>query len=306
MKGQLSANLIATFSVLVTLLLGVITVRAAYDISDRGPAPQRSLQATYIGPSSPLDDLGKVPDISIEVESAGVALKNVIVVQTLLTNNGKSPILPSDIFEPLSISAKDPWKIVTLVNASSDATSIIKFKWTKVSDQEFQAQPALLNPGDAVWVNVYLTNSKMGEKLDEQFKKPDSIISWSGRVSNVKSISKNRDSNSINFGKYLFVFISDWGIPFFVFSFVLYFTLYYALLSQYGIFSPFRLSSFAIFTACAVICFCASDAGTTYVFGTFYGPTSNLLNAPILLANAFILGGLTYFGWRKRRGGPAA
>lgn len=298
MRGQLSANILALISILVSLLVGLVSVRAAYEINDKGQTPQRSLKAASYGVYSPLEDLKNVTDISIILQSNGETLKDVRVIQSLISNNGRSPIVPSDIYEPISVTVQEPWRIVTVVDGRTQGSGL-RLKWVRVDERTFRSAPALMNPGDSALANIYLTSDTVLEPTTQSVK-ADDIIQWNARISNVKTIEKGEQKNP-NYGKFIAIYYSDWGVVFFVFSFVLYFTLYYMLLGRFGVWKTFNFLSLFALASSATISFCATDAGTTYMFDNPFGYIDHRSNAPILIINALILGSLGYISWRRSR-----
>lgn len=305
MNGQVSANLIAGFSVVVSLLIGFISVRAVYDVRDRGDVAVKSLQSSYIGPVNPLADLRQVEDkISIEVNTQGNKINNLQVMRARLENNGRSPILPSDIFEPLSLSTQAPWEIITVVDASDGTAKTVPLKWERTSATQFTAKPALLNPGDKVAATVYLTQKGLKEGSEQSEK---AKVTWSGRVSNLQSITEAPDfwdDFNKKMGLPIFVMVWGWGVPLIVILFSTFFTLYLLLFLRLEWLADWSRWAATRVVGAAIVSICAAEAGTTYIVGTFplfaSGP-SHLMNAPITILNAVFLVWLMILAWRKAR-----
>src|ERR1700719_3173444 len=92
-------------------------------------------------------------------------VKNNLVVSTIsIINTGSVAIIPSDYYTNLSINVDKQWKILSVINATLGRTGPV---WKKVTDQQFEASPELLNPGDTITVFLYVTNTEH-ERLAQQ------------------------------------------------------------------------------------------------------------------------------------------
>jgi len=147
-----------TLTIIVALLTAVVPAYVTYDLYGRGPTPEKRIELNKfltINPMSDLSILGDKIALSLKVEDQ--VINNLLIKKALLRNIGSSPVLPSDYYENLSINVETPWKIVAVENSRDFAQSPV-LRWKRVSDTRFEAAPALLNPGDVVSTNVYLTD----------------------------------------------------------------------------------------------------------------------------------------------------
>jgi hypothetical protein len=142
-------------SILVAIIAPAITVLVtASHPQEQGnkAAPVRALQLSNdytLNVMRDLDDLN--PELAV---LEGQRVHNLAVSSATVTNVGTTPILPTDIHEPISVSIDAPWRILAILPEPIG----LKLNWARVSDQRFEAQPALINPGDSVWVRIYLEN----------------------------------------------------------------------------------------------------------------------------------------------------
>lgn len=314
-------NLIALLAVIVTVILGATTIKATYDLYDKGATPPKSLKATYRSAVDPLTDLRRASDqFTVTVESGREQLDNLQLRQAILVNDGKSPILPSDIVEPLSIRTKAPWRIVSVVDATGESSSAVQLQWERVSSTEFRAAKALLNPGDYIALTIYLTdtskrvstltdeNSGVGNEKNES-EKPEPPIEWRARIVNLSKINtppkQTADDLEAKLDPFpIIVMIWGWGIPFVVASFSCFFLLYITTLYQLGALSRGMVRCVIALLPAGVISLMAAEAGTSYVFGAFPfegGEVPHLLNAPLVTINAIALIGLVAATLRRSR-----
>jgi hypothetical protein len=172
-------------SVVVVLLTAAVPAYVAYDIYSRGPAPEKRVELTRIGPIDPMKDLsalGNRVTLSLKVENQ--VMDNLVIAKAFLRNIGAVPILPSDYHEKLSITVNKPWKIVAVEN-SHDFFQAIELRWKRIANDKFEAEPALLNPGDNVSTNVYLTNTRFASASATE-KQPEARVEWNARITNLR------------------------------------------------------------------------------------------------------------------------
>jgi hypothetical protein len=175
---------------LLTLAVGLITAAApiyvAYDIYDRGPAPEKRLELKHwfvTNPTKNLSSLANKAHLILTVEDKTVG--NLVIAHDLLRNTGRVPVLPSDYFQNLTVSVSPPWYIVA-VESSKDGLGNVPLRWKRNSDTQFEAEPSLLNPGDSVSTVVYLTNTNVAKTLSIG---PDPTTLWDARITNLRMIS---------------------------------------------------------------------------------------------------------------------
>lgn len=300
MAGNKTGLLIAVFGVAATLISAVIAANALFQTSRWGNSPPKHLSAGYIGPIDPLSDLnGPGSALDIKIKSGSRDVKNLRFVSITLKNDGQSPILPSDMSEPLSIVSDDQWSIVAISNhVSSDGPTL---KWHTISDQQDQSDPILLNPGDSVWLTVYLSWKGNGE-IPQPDKAP---IHWRARINNLREITTAPDMEAqlAKLGP-ITVHIFGLGIPFILLQFLIYNGLSIALLVRSDFIKKNVPITWASIPFVGIINICAAEAGTTYVFGSeplVSIPTDNIVNLPPLLGNIALIIFLGIMAFQRNR-----
>ncbi|RWN99368.1 hypothetical protein [Mesorhizobium sp.] len=269
-----------------------------YWMHNLGSVTPKKLEVVYWDFTNPLEDLqSQDAQINVIATSGGSKIDNLRIGQTGISNTGLSPILPSEEFEPPSISSKDPWRIINVV--SSDRG--VKLKWTKVDDYKFSSEPALLNPGDRAGVTVYLTRIGDTKLKDSEQDKP--TVSWNARIANLAEITSPQDIKEkiLNSG-WLVVSHGGWEVIFIVFLFLVYLSISIYLLEMARLIEEKNPVSYGVILAMAALNLCAAEVGTTYLFG--YYPlgisAQNSINAPPIILNALVFVGLFLYARSKR------
>jgi len=294
---------IATIAIAVLALL--IPIYVQYDLHSRGDNPEKTVEIQYLGSINLLNDLsvlGEKLNVSLSINNNIVS--NIYLSQTMLKNVGNSPILPTDIFDNLSIHVGEPWKIIAVSNYGHELKTFIPMEWKRISDTEFQAEKALINPGDTVWAKVYVTNTS----YDPNTKKDNSTpkIEWSGRVSNLKKFTETPtfiDEIKKNLW-FVQIELTGWSMIFFLFSSTIYQTLYFVLLPQAGFFCPWKWKATGIALLATLLSLSASEAESTYLYPTYIMRLigiSHWLNAPWIILNSLFLIYLSVTVWKKRK-----
>jgi hypothetical protein len=256
-----------------------------------------------------LSALGDRVTLSLKVED--LVINNLVIAKAFLRNAGAVPILPSDYHEKLSIGVQNPWKIVSVEN-SHDIASSIELRWKRVSDTRFEAEPALLNPGDTVSTNVYLTNARFtGIQMTE--KHPEAQIEWRARITNLRAFTEKpaiwpRPVNTID------VHLTGWALVFTIIVAALFQAFYVHMLSRAGLLRLWAWRSIALVVGASLLSFAAAESSATYFFGHPLGKligvgVDHWLNAPWIILHALALTLLywrTTRGWRPDREEPSA
>lgn len=99
---------------------------------------------------------GKNPSKRIAMSINGEEIHNAKVYYYTVKNNGNVPITLNDYVEPITISVKKPFRILTVEKEGSNRDSI-KTVWNKIDDNNFQLKPLLLNPNDRFDVLVFIS-----------------------------------------------------------------------------------------------------------------------------------------------------
>ena len=145
--------------VVVGLITAFVPAYVSYDLYGRGTAPEKKIELNKLPTIDPLKDLSALGDkVSLTIRAQNQTIDNIVIVKAWLRNVGRTPILPSDYHESVSVNVKKPWKIIAVENG--DLFRGVEFKWKRISDIRFEATPALLNPDDLVSTNIYLSNTE--------------------------------------------------------------------------------------------------------------------------------------------------
>ncbi|CAN7459794.1 hypothetical protein [Mesorhizobium sp. LjNodule214] len=236
--------------------------------------------------------------ITVTATSNGTNLENLRIGQAVITNNGLSPILPSEQYSPISISSKAPWMIVNVVSSDKG----VKINWKNVDNYVFTSDAELLNPSDNVFLTLYFTKPGPYTKQTEDDKP---IVSWKARIANLSEITNSPDpiKRLKNVGS-LMIFHDGPAIVFLVFLFLVYLLISLILLKRSSIIYDRGLISYGAILTMATINLCAAEAGTTYTFGMFPFVKSpdDLFNIPPIALNALAFGALFIYSRRVRAG----
>lgn len=281
----------------VGLLTAFVPAYVSYDLYGRGGLPERKIELEKMSVIDPLQDLssiGNTVSLQIRSKSESQELDNIFIAKVYLKNAGQSPILPSDYYEKISVNVKKPWKILAV--GSGEQFRNVNFKWNRVADERFEAVPALLNPGDMVSVNVYLTNTEY-KIISSDKKREEPNIEWQARILNMTELT-NAPVRSINFSSDRWwdvasVNLSGIALPFTICIAMLFLALYLHLLSKVSIIVNMRGISIAIVLGVSFLSFAVAESMATYLFGSFltklFGGVNHWMNAPWIILHVIIL-----------------
>ncbi|MBB5576354.1 MULTISPECIES: hypothetical protein [Rhizobium] len=284
----------------VVVLMGLITVGGAVwlglYLQGRGPIPPKQLSAEYIGPSDPLQDLQNTgTNISVSISSGGKPVPKIYIYRASLENTGHAPILPSDFFGDLKLSALPDWHIVAVGNSPWRGAQSVSVDWKRTSDNLYTASPTLLNSGDEIAISVYLT-AKEDVETAAVLKGASAPIAFETRVANLPSISLKPNiimekAQPVAGG--ITVEIRNWGVWFFLVIFAIYFALHLFLLRRFASVSKLNYGYLVLIFIASIFSISAAEATTTYVFGPYAGlpdvPADGWLNIPPLALNFGLL-----------------
>jgi hypothetical protein len=257
-----------TLGALVMLLTVAVPAYVAYDIYGRGPIPEKRLQLNQLTPINPLRDLsglGARASFSLQLENQ--KLNNITIATTWITNIGGIPILPGDFYEKLSVTVDKPWKIVAVENRTGFLPEELTVNWKRRTDTTFEAEPLLLNPGDSIWMNVYVTDPEFSGSAPTKLDPNQPAIHWKVRIANLRGFSAPADPFAdSDYG--LEVRLSGWGVPFTLISTALFLALYIHLLSQAGILKSWTWPSIALVACASLLAVSAAEGCAAYIFPT--------------------------------------
>ena len=286
---------------IITLAVGLLTAAVptyvAYDLSSRGAAPEKRVELRRYEPFNPLRDLSLLRnEAQLRLKMGEQAVDNLLIGRAYIENVGKAPILPSDYYENLSVSVPNPWKILAVTN-SVENSSYIGLNWKRVSENKFEAEPALLNPGDVINPIIYLTNDKYVVNSNESSNKLDKKqIEWKARILNLRALQEPPDRltsyREPSFG--IFVYLFGWPLLFTIVSALIFQSLYLHLMHQGGFLKKFGIQEIGLIVASSLLSFSNAEASSSYLFGigNFATPVTGVghwLNAPPILLHVLAL-----------------
>ena len=254
--------------IFVSILTCAVPIYVTYDLFHKGPIPKKKIilgQFGIIDPMSDLSPLGEKVRLSLEVDDETV--DNLVISKSFLRNAGNSPIIPDDYHENISVSVPDPWRIVAVKSPGG----MIELTRNKVTDTRFEAQPALLNPGDQVSTTIYLTNTKFKGLMDYDVYQ-NLKVKWNARITNLRYFSKWRsplDEPLRPTWRGIVVHLSSWALPFTLMTAVLFLCLYLYLLFKSALLTKISYSNIPVIAAFSLLSFSSAEVIAYYLFDPF-------------------------------------
>lgn len=304
MTGSFEDRAWRLVGIVVALLNIAVPVRVAYDLLDRGNVPVRRVtlsKPAVIDPMHDLSALAQVATLALQLDHESIS--NIAISKAVLRNVGTSPIEPKDYHEKISVNVKAPWRIVS-VNNAADSSSGVEFKWTKTSDTRFEAEPALLNPGDLVSTLVYLTNTALDQKPADTLDLSKADVEWKTRITHLASFEEPSTAvDGAPAPSGLAVYLSGWALPFMLAAALAFQALYLRLLYRAGLLRFPEPLSVALLLASTLMSVSAADAIAetlipTDVFGLLVRLvySGRWVNFGLIAINAAALIGLWFMG----------
>lgn len=292
------------FGVLISLFLAAtawISLSIAGQTFTRGPVPEKHLMFSQGVTTEALKDLRNAGGaITVLVDASGTSLKSVYITTLTLTNDGGSPILPNDIFRKIALKIRGPWKLVTVTNSQRLGDSV-DLEWKKESDTEFRAEPALINPGDAIFTTAYTT--LVDDKSVSESDKLTPPFEWDARISNLQSISPDTTDPLASFHNQLLpvvVFLTGNSVLAVGLLFLMYLGLYAYLLNEIGIFSSGTTACVASIPLIGLLSLTAAESGTHYLFPPPFFSGGNFENVTPIVLNFSAIILLTWRYYRQK------
>jgi hypothetical protein len=199
-----------------------------------------------------------------------------------------------------------PWKIVAVESAKNFPQGV-EFKWNKVSDTKFEAEPALLNPQDVVSTHVYLTNTKYD--VTSNPKEPvDVNVEWKARITNLLAFSEVPSPFSVSLNPSIaMIHLKDWSLFFTIAAAMLFEGLYLALLSRGGLLRIITSPIIFLVLGLSLLSFAAAESLATYLFrgllSNMYG-VDHSINAPWIVLHVAVLVVFAVKAWNSDVSGP--
>lgn len=285
--------------IFVGLLTAFVPAYVSYDLYGRGTVPEKRLQLNNFATIAPLSDLSRLGDkVCLSVLVQGETINNLVISKAMLQNIGSNPVLPSDYSESISVNVRKPWKILSVEN--DQIQNSIELKWKRISDVRFEAAPALLNPGDLVFTNVYLTDTSFGGSSEDE-KTLEVDVDWKARIVNMKDFLK-APPNPMEQAREMKISVAlhDWSLFFTIGAAMLFLTLYLHLLALTGLLREIKGLSIFMVLGASFLSFAAAESMATYLFGTSFDillfgkglGVNHLFNAPWIILHVVLIFGL--------------
>ena len=171
-------QILSLIVVLMTAVIpGYITLYTSNHVTPKRLETGEPFATNFAVGLSPLGDR-----LSLVMSIDNKPVRNIVSAVMTLANTGNVPVIPSDYYEKLAVNCLKPWVILSIVANDAPVSSV----WHRTDDQKFEAEPTLLNPGDAVRVSVYLTNPEVERPSQEQIN--DIGLRWSAHILNLSDI----------------------------------------------------------------------------------------------------------------------
>lgn len=273
-------------SIVVALLTSAVAAYVAYDLYGRGPSVPKRVELTrfkFNYMMAVLSELVEGP-VAVTLTVNGQTIDHLFIESTQLRNVGRTPILPSEFHENLSVNVERPWNIVAV--ESPKKSPGVQLRWKPISDTRFEAEPALINPGDVVTTNVYLTNTQFKEKQSEP------SVDWRARITNLRAFDEVPGTRVVS--KSVSISFSGWAVPFTIVSALLFQAVYLHLMLRAGILRGWTWRSIILVLGAGLLSFAAAESSATYLFGNDFNElfgfgVDHWMNAPWIVLHAAVL-----------------
>lgn len=260
--------------IIVTLITGAAPIYVSYDLFHRGSVqdsvPEKRLELIEWPAINPLQDLNIKSDrVALRLSVGDETFDNMAIKRFTLHNAGEAPVVPSDYHEPISIRVKPPWRIIAVEH--DFITHGLSLGWHRVSDQLFEAKPALINSGDYMSQKVYLTNTKYiaRQKIDVT---PKVNLEISARITNMRQFITPAPAifNQFKPPRWLIVYLDGPSVLFTVISASILLFWYLFLLQKAGGFALSRYKFCLTIVGLSVLSFSVAGVIAYYVFGGIF------------------------------------
>ncbi|MBS0965971.1 hypothetical protein JK165_07705 [Acetobacter okinawensis] len=218
------------------------------------------------------------------------------IAQTNFSNIGKNPIVPSDIYEPLTVTVSEPWKIADVKN--TNISNDLNIKWNKISDLSYSATPFLMNPNDNVFTQIVL----IAPQNFEEGKVPKPSIKWTARIKGLSGFTPKSEHNDLlelmqkeNWGIQVHLYGSGTVVCILYIVLVSLFCFYIS--EKYKIFQSVERFKFLIYSFFSIIITCGAEATATLSIKNPYYliiPAPKYLNVPFIIFNFIIMFSISY------------
>lgn len=279
-----------TITLLGVLLSVAVPAYVAYDLHSKGTAVEKRVELQKFTLIDPMEDLSALGDkVALSLRIGNQTTDNLLIAKMRLRNTGTVPILPSEYHENFSINVHKPWKILAVEN-EKDAFRCIEFKWNRISETRFEAEPALLNPGDRVSTHIYITNTQ-SEKLSTRDRLSARIVECKARIVNLRDFTKPPDMFRLTSRRFFWISVDleGWALPFVILASMFFLALYLHLLYRIGLLQSMQLPAILLVLGANFLSLATAESMATYFFGStmtrLFG-INHWVNAPWIILNA--------------------
>ncbi|MFZ2447943.1 MAG: hypothetical protein WAW37_16420 [Syntrophobacteraceae bacterium] len=279
-------------TLLAALLNALVPAYVAMDLFTRGESPpKRQLELnklSVIGLYFDVRQLGEQASLTVRMPD-GQTFNNIASASAIIKNIGTSPILPSDIHENISINVPKPWKIITVSSLGSRFT----LHWHKISDNKFEADPTLINPGDSIFITAYMTNLDSDKYLDySELSKIN--VQWRARITNMTDFASPQTPSQRNSKSEGWVIIQlvDWALIFTILTAMLFQVLYLQLFKRIHLWDNLKWSIMPSVLISTFVSYSAAESIATYLYPNELTRTYGVyhsFNIPFILLNLALL-----------------
>jgi hypothetical protein len=283
----------------LAIIPAAVSLYVAYDLHSKGPIPDKNVELIELFKFNPLTDLAALGDREVMKITIGTeAIDNLVIAHAILRNAGQSPIVPADYFENIRVAVQTPYRILAV---NSDPGPL-QLSWNRRTEQQFEAQPALFNPGDSVGLRIYITNTAPGQ-ADRSNVMPQVPLQWSARILNLRSFAPSppRPLDTRAFSG-ITILIGGWRLPCMLALALFFFACYMYLLYTAGIVRKLTVLSGTFLAAASLISFMAAESITDLLFGGSL-PTLPPLNSNNISVIAIHVVSISALLWKS---GPRA
>jgi hypothetical protein len=281
---------------IVGLLTAAVPAYVAYDVYGRGPIPEKQVELFQLMTINPLQDLSVLgQDANFVLKYQNQTFKNLVITNAWITNKGRSPILPGDFYEHLSVSVDKPWKIIAVEDKGIMSPGI-RLHWKRVTDTRFEADPTLLNPGDRLDPVVYMTNTDL---TDVAPARSEPALRWNVRIANLREFSSPPNPFGNYFG--VAVQLTGWALPFTLLAATLFQALYLRLLVRGKFLRGWGWWPIILVLLTSLLAYAAAESSATYLFPeSLYSilGVDHWINAPWIILHVIVV---CFLYWKARQ-----
>jgi hypothetical protein len=287
------------------LILSTWGLYQASDLAARGPFSEKQLQLDQGVSVDPLWNLSQPGPLKATFDFDGERVDNLQIAQSTITNVGRSPILAADFVEPLTVQVEGPWRILAIRN--SEFPSSLPVVWKRADERTMRATPLLINQGDRIHADVYMTKALEPVPPGSTATASPSL-KWTTRIPNMQAILNAPDvhgrllaatGSSLNFR----VGLTGWAVPFAILLTLVNQGVFIVWLDWLGLLGSRSIRSLGFLLASTLLSMCAAEACATYVFDdpiTVLTGINHWLNAPILLVHAAVVAAMLILTSKRR------